>query len=49
MSQQQVKHESVELLANDNDDIHSIAGSEWTVDTMDDNDEEARDLKSNNN
>jgi hypothetical protein len=29
---EQAKHEPVELLDND-DDIRSIAGSEWTVDT----------------
>jgi hypothetical protein len=28
-----MKQEPVELLENDDDDIHSIAGSEWTVDT----------------
>jgi hypothetical protein len=32
MSQQQVKQEPVEL-DNYDDDIRSIAGSEWTVDT----------------
>jgi hypothetical protein len=34
MSEQQVKQEPLELLENDDDDdIRSIAGSEWTVDT----------------
>jgi hypothetical protein len=33
MSQQQVKQEPVDLLENDEDDIRSIAGSEWTMDT----------------